>query len=187
MATNNDNPTDPKAEKKYGLSLLNELRWEVEGFARDTGTDMAKVARQSLELYIRNHLPVLGRIPCGPLAEAIAETKESEMVPAIMRPQRNLGDYLLEAEGDSMAPKIEPGDLVMLRPGIQPAAGEICAVQIVSDDGGIYEATLKCYYTEDQRRTVVLKAINPEYPDQSFPYERVQVIGVYRGLIKKNR
>ncbi len=128
-------------------------------------------------------LPVLGSIQAGALTAAIAEPEEilEEVLP------HQPGDFLLRVRGDSMVGDgILPGDLVLLRPGVDPAQGEIAAVQVGGEEGeyagGDYEATLKRVYREGSR--VRLKAANPAYPDRVVPGEAVQVVGVFRGLVR---
>jgi len=89
------------------------------------------------------------------------------------------GDFLLRVKGDSMiGDGILDGDKVLLRPGIEPHAGEIAAVVV----GDAHEATLKHFLPEGDR--VRLRASNPGYRDLVVPAEQVRVAGVFRGLIR---
>lgn len=122
-------------------------------------------------------LPVLGEIPAGPLAEAIAEADDVRD-PGGLLPWRD-GDFLLRVKGDSMVGDgILDRDLVLIRPEVAAQPGEIAAVLL----GENYETTLKRVFV--QGRNVVLRASNPAYADLSVPAETVKIAGVFRGLIR---
>ena len=124
-------------------------------------------------------LPLLGSIPAGPLAEAIAEADEV-LDPGELFPYRD-GDFLLRVRGDSMiGDGILNGDKVLLRPEVAAHSGEIAAV-LVGDD---YESTLKRIYFQPDKAEVILRASNPKYPDLVTSAEAVKIAGVFRGLIR---
>lgn len=140
---------------------------------------------RSLRLPPGNHpgnppsraIPLLGRIPAGPLSEAL-ESPEF-LSPAELLPHRS-GDFLLKVCGDSMTGDgILDGDLVLLRPGIPVPHGAIAAV-CVGDDR---EATLKRVFPEGT--LVRLRAAHPAYRDIVVPAETVTVAGVFRGLVRQ--
>ena len=124
-------------------------------------------------------LPLLGSIPAGPLTEVLAGAEE-------MVEDRDLlawreGDFLLRVRGDSMiGDGILDGDKVLLRPGVEPYAGEIAAVLV----GDTHEATLKHFLPLPESGQIKLRASNPGYRDVIVPAETVKVAGVYRGLIR---
>ncbi len=78
---------------------------------------------------------------------------------------------------------IREGDRVLLRPGLVADGGTIAAVQI-ADEAGRYEATLKHVHLLPQQNQVRLRASNPRYEDIVVPAETVEVVGVYRGLVR---
>ena len=127
-------------------------------------------------------LPVVGCIAAGQLREAIEECDEWINTVHAMLPYR-AGDFLLRVEGDSMiGDGILPGDRVLLRPNLEVGQGEIAAVQVEGD--GEYCATLKHLYRSASGQSVSLRASNPRYPDLEVDAERVQIAGVYRGLVR---
>ncbi len=133
--------------------------------------------RQALSL---GGLPLLGSIPAGPLAEALAD-------PETVLDERELlafreGDFLLRVKGDSMTGDgILDGDKVLLRPEVDAHEGEIAAVLV----GDAHEATLKRIFRKGAR--VILRASNPKYPDLAMPAATVKIAGVFRGLIRDAR
>jgi repressor LexA len=124
-------------------------------------------------------LPLLGSIPAGPLSEAVSEAQEMVEIEAML-PWRP-GDFLLRVKGDSMiGDGILDGDKVLLRPEVEPYAGEIAAVLV----GEAHEATLKHFLPLPETNQVKLRASNPGYRDLVVPAELVKVAGVFRGLIR---
>lgn len=95
-------------------------------------------------------LPLVGAIACGqPI------TAEENLEGAVNVPEEWNADFVLTCRGDSMAPKIEDGDLVAIRIQPEVANGQIAAVRIDS------EATLKKVYRYSDR--LELRPINPDF------------------------
>lgn len=161
---------------------------ELEAFANETGVDMSKVLRDGADNYLRGYLPVLGHIPCGPLAEAIPQVEEYELCPPYMRPRRDLGDFWLVAEGSSMEPSIRAGDLVHMRPNSPWGNGQVCAVQVFYDKnhGGDCDAALKRVYKQMGSKVVTLKSDNPDFDPVEVDATYVKVVGVYRSHLRRD-
>ena len=124
-------------------------------------------------------IPLLGSIPAGPLAEAVAGAEEVLEFQHLL-PSKD-GDFLLRVRGDSMSGEgILNGDMVLLRPGVAVGSGEIAAVLV----GEAHEATLKRVIFRPECGEVVLQAANPAYPDVVVKAEELKVAGVFRGLIR---
>ena len=97
-----------------------------------------------------NVTPLIGDIACG--TPILAEENIRDLIPT---PYSWHADFALECRGDSMAPKIQDGDIVAIRKVELVENGQIAAVRI--DD----EAMLKrCYLYPDK---LVLQAENPAY------------------------
>jgi len=133
-------------------------------------------------------LPLLGRIPAGPLEEAIQQEGQVVCVSELLRARP--GDFLLEVKGDSMTGDgIFEGDKVLLRPEAQLESGEIAAVLVGPD----HEATLKHVHflpgaqASPKGGEVILRASHPAYPDRRLPAEEVRIAGVFRGLLRASR
>ena len=174
-----------KDKERYGIELNVNFKRNLETLARDQNIDLATIFRTSSDMMLKGYLPVLGKIPCGPLEEAVASTPEFMVCPPMLRPRADLGDYLLEADGDSNLPRIQRKDLVLMRPGIEAGNGEICAIQITGDDG-VCRSTLKKTFFHFAEKEVELRPINPEYPTERYPADTIQIVGVFRGLIQIN-
>lgn len=118
-------------------------------------------------------VPLLGTIPAGPLSEALPNAEGHLPLPG-------LGErhFALRVRGDSMADLIQDGDAVVLERDQPARDGLICAVRVDDDD-----ATLK-YLVRDGPGHVRLRAHNPAYGESRVASSRVQVDGVYRGLLR---
>ena len=124
-------------------------------------------------------VPILGRIAAGqPL---LATENVEDTLPLPRSWVRGEEVFLLKVTGESMAPLLLPGDLVMVRVQPRVARGEI-AVILVNE-----EATLKRVFEE--AGGLVLKGDNPDFTPLRFSPEEVdevqilgKVTGVYRDL-----
>ncbi len=83
--------------------------------------------------------------------------------------------FALEVKGNSMAPRIEDGDIIVVSPKLESRTGDICVVRVNDED------TVKRVKIEDQ--FIYLIPLNPEYEpmavrkkDVSFVWRVVKVI-----------
>jgi SOS-response transcriptional repressor LexA len=173
--------------QRFGMVLKESFQEHLEAFSQRRKKDYAEIMRDGATVLMNGYLPVIGKIPCGPLVEALESTVYFEVAPPAMRPRGDLGDFLLEATGDSNFPKIESGDLVMLRPDIDFSSGELCAVRVWDDAEkvGICQSTLKRVIRKSEEE-FILRAINPDYKDMIVPADCLDVVAVFRGAIKRN-
>lgn len=108
----------------------------------------------------------------------------SEGIVGQMRPRiPNVKDYdfTIEAEGDSMLPRIETGDLLVCRKSsdrANPPIGKICVID--GKDG----AAVKVVMTADEE-SITLHSLNPSYPDYSVNLSDVLNIAEVVGLVRK--
>lgn len=103
-------------------------------------------------------VPLVGNIACGtPI------TAEENVIARIGVPAAWKADFALVCHGDSMAPKIQDGDVVCIRKQPVVENGEVAAVRIGED------ATLKHFYRDGDQVTLL-----PDNPAACAPL-------VYRG------
>lgn len=83
--------------------------------------------------------------------------------------------FALEVKGNSMAPRIEDGDIIVVSPKLEARSGDICVVRVNEED------TVKRVKMEEQ--TIYLLPLNPEYEpmaikkrDVTFIWRVVKVI-----------
>ena len=85
--------------------------------------------------------------------------------------------FALEVRGDSMAPEILEGDVVVIDPDVDPLPGDYVVAK-----NGSHEATLKQYRprgTNDQGQEYFeLVPLNPVYPAMRSDHHHVTIIGV---------
>ena len=110
-------------------------------------------------------IPLVGSIACGTPITAEENIEAHIGIPAAWR-----ADFALTCKGDSMAPKIQDGDIVCIRKQAEVENGEIAAVRI--DD----EATLKRFYRQGD--TVLLQAENPAYPPLVYTQHQLDDISI---------
>lgn len=117
------------------------------------------------------YIPILGRVPCGPIKEAITDNQKCCPLPESILDN---GDYfILEAAGDSMiGVGIDEGDYVLVKQQNTANEGEI-VVAIV--DGS---TTIKRIHYDDANQQYVLCPENPQYTKQALIHLEIQGIAV---------
>lgn len=112
-------------------------------------------------------IPILGRVAAGPLCEMI-EDSEGEL---ILDYSMNEGYFALRIKGDSMSPRMESGDIVVVKKQPDIESGDLA---IVAVDGEL--AT--CKRVKKYRDGIELIPINPSYPTRFFTHEEIQSLPV---------
>lgn len=92
--------------------------------------------------------------------------------------------FAVEVRGDSMAPKIEAGDVVVVRADVEPRHGEIVLVRTFDGD-----VLCKRFSTRDDStlgKLVVLTSINPSHAPREVSPENIAWIYPVKQLIRNN-
>lgn len=110
-------------------------------------------------------VPRVGRIACGEPILAEENIEGHDSVPSTWR-----ADFTLVCVGDSMAPRIQDGDLVAVRKQDEVENGEIAAVRIDN------EATLKRVYLSPGR--MVLQPENAAYAPIILVGDELQAVHI---------
>lgn len=163
--------TQKEVADAVGVSEATVSRWEsgeIANMRRDRIASLAKVLRSSAGFVMTGErdestiptgfsplpdmdtLPRVGRIACGEPILAEQNIEDYDSVPSSWR-----ATFTLICVGDSMAPRIQDGDLVAIRQQKEVENGEIAAVRIGD------EATLKRVYLYPGR--MVLQPENSQY------------------------
>jgi len=103
---------------------------------------------------LTNFVPLIGKASCGTPQEY--DLNGYEPVPVAGKIYSH-GMYAVEAEGDSMSPKINNGDIVYCNPNMQVENGNIVHYSY-NDESGI-----KKYKVNEAGTIISLIPINPEY------------------------
>lgn len=110
-------------------------------------------------------IPVLGYVRAGIPIEAIEEILDYEEIPEEMASQ---GEYFaLSVKGDSMEPRIQEGDVVIVRKQPDVESGEVAVVLVNGND-----ATVKKFVKHENG--VSLIAYNPKYEPMFYTCQEVE-------------
>lgn len=110
-------------------------------------------------------IPVLSEIPCGTSTKVYANITDD--VVEIEESLAQTGEYYgLRAKGDSMLPKIEPGDIMIIHAQNHIESGQVAIVKV---DGEVTCKRIKKY-----RDGLELIGINPTYQPQFFTKEEIK-------------
>ncbi|MFH1792700.1 MAG: S24 family peptidase [Patescibacteria group bacterium] len=113
-------------------------------------------------------LPLLGNAHCGQPLNEIIEDHVTQMIPV---PLRILGRntkkqlFLVRAVGDSMVPKIEDGDLVVMEENPTPQTGSIVVARVAEG------FTIKIF--KETEKEYILKPYNQKY--EPFVFKKNQI------------
>jgi repressor LexA len=119
------------------------------------------------------HLPLLASVPGG-IPNLIFHPDHVERYITV-DDIRDPNAFALEVKGNSMAPRIENGDIIIVSPVFEARSGDICVVRVQDED------TVKRVKIEDQ--FIHLIPLNPEFEpmairkkDVTFMWKVVKVI-----------
>ncbi|MGN0107419.1 MAG: LexA family protein [Hominilimicola sp.] len=188
--------------KIVGVSKATVQRWEsgaIKNVRRDKIEKLAK-ALQISPAYLmdweeapqnepKNVFPIEGayvKVPViGRVAAGLGCLADNEIVGYEYTDAEDINgaeDYrFLRVVGDSMYPKIEDGDLILVRSQTSVDSGSI-AVVIIDDEDGVVKRVV---YGKD---FIELHSINPMYPVRRFENEdvlRVRVCGLVKQIKRK--
>lgn len=111
---------------------------------------------------------VYGSIPAGIPMEAIEDIADWEDIPQAWTAGGK--EYFgLKVKGDSMKPKFEDGDTIILRKTDQCESGQICAVYVNG-----YNATLKKVIITEQPSQIILQPLNADYDPIVYDFDPEQ-------------
>lgn len=120
-------------------------------------------------------LPLVGAIAAGQPIEAIEQQETIDVASIFLGANR----YALKVKGDSMIEDgIFDGDVVVCERTQTPEEGQIVVALIDNE-----QATLKRFY-RNANNTITLLPANSEHQPMIYPAERVQVQGIYVGLLR---
>lgn len=148
-------PTDrlEKIAKYLNTSIDYLMGWE----------DEAKESNQGIKI------PVLGAVPAGIPITAIEDIIDYEEIP---QSWSNQGDFFgLRIKGNSMYPKLENGDVVIVKKQSTADNGDVVIAMVNGDD-----ATCKRY--KRMNAGIMLTSDNSEYSPMFYTNEQIQSLPV---------
>lgn len=135
---------------------------------------------QSLDQSKVYNIPVFESVSAG--FGAYASDYIVDYIPIYIKNPADAKDMLcIKVKGDSMYPKIEDGDIVVVRKQSSVDSGSIAVVLIDNEEGLVK----KVVYNEN---LIELISINPEYAPKRFEGKdvlRVSVVGLVKQIIKE--
>lgn len=124
-------------------------------------------------------IPVFESVSAG--FGAYASDEIIDYIPAVIMNESDVDDTIaIHVSGDSMYPKIEDGDTIVVRKQTSVDSGSIAVVLLDGEEGLVK----KVNYGDDW---VELVSLNPEYQTRRFEGEevlRIQVVGLVKQIVK---
>ncbi len=116
-------------------------------------------------------IPVLNRIPAGfPQAYTDKDYPTGYADQYVSLPDvMDLNAFALKVEGDSMSPRLKPGDIIIISPNRQWESGDIVVLKVEE------EVSVKRIFQKET--TLVLQSFNPESTPLILPVNEVQILG----------
>lgn len=125
-------------------------------------------------------IPVVGTVSCGIPIDAIEDVVDTEEIPRDMAATGRF--FGLKIRGDSMSPRIQEGDTVIVRQQPDADSGDIVIVRINGD-----EACCK-KILKNADGSITLISFNPLYEPKSFTTDDIQKLPVeIVGKVVENR
>lgn len=126
-----------------------------------------------------HQIPVYATVSAG--LGALAENEVIEYIPMVIENPYDIPDtFGLKVRGDSMYPKIEDGDIIVIRKQESVDSGTVAVVLLDGEEGLVK----KVEYGKDW---IVLHSFNPEYQDKRFEgaeVQRLRVVGKVMKVVK---
>ena len=121
-------------------------------------------------------VPIIGTVRCGPGGLAFEELQGAAMADV-----SNPNEYFyLRAEGDSMAPDIKDGDLVLIHQQPEVENGALAVVIIDGEEG-----TLKRFTRQGD--SIILQSLNPAYTPRVIVGEEMNSVIIAGRVMESKR
>lgn len=151
----------------------------IDGWNKRFVNDKLKDEIRRIDSGIR--IPVLGEVPCGIPIEAIELIDAEEWEEISEKLARTGTFYGLIAKGDSMSPRIQEGDVLIVRQQSDAESGDVVIAKV---DGE--EATCKRLLKQDGG--IVLQPFNPAHSPMYFSNDEIMTKPVkIIGKVVENR
>lgn len=166
------------------LSVLSELALVLDtsiAYLVD-GEDIGKPPTLNALPYTmdRSVIPIVGSVRCGPGGLAYQELLGAE-VADVPNPKEY---FYLRAEGDSMAPDIKEGDLVLVHQQEEVESGALAVVVILGAESEGVGMLKKFIHTQN---AITLQSLNPAYAPQVLVGEEMNSLKVVGRVMEVKR
>jgi len=136
-------------DPKYGVP-----RDQIPKIANYFGVSSDYLLSDDAKMPLSRKIPIIGRASCGVPGEYYTDEVEYMEVPMTMYSD---GAYAVAAEGDSMSPKINDGDIVICNNTENIASGDVVHYTIDGESG------IKKIKISDNGETIMLIPFNTTY------------------------
>lgn len=135
--------------------------------AKWTEQQSAGLADEVRRIEAGIRIPVLGSVPCGIPADAVEfwDTDEWEEISEKMSRQGTF--FALKVKGDSMSPRIQKGDVLIVQQTPDAESGEVVIAKINGQDAC-------CKKLIKHPEGIVLQSFNPSYEPMYFSNQDIQ-------------
>lgn len=167
-----NNQTMSKIAEYFGVSISyltgesefrNEHEAMVQGWMQKY--DQESLADETKRFEAGCRIPVLGKVVAGIPIEAVEDILDWEEIPLRLS---KTGDFFgLKVKGDSMSPRIQEGDVLIIRQQPDAESGDIVIAKVNGDD-----ACVKKLVKHPEGITLV--SFNPNYEPMYFSNEDIQ-------------
>ena len=128
--------------------------------------------------FLRSKVPLVGTVAAGLPVEALEDVEEVDFA-EMLTAERDC--FALRVRGDSMVDDhIADGDCIVVEKRVEARNGELVIALVDAS-----ECTLKRFYREGDR--VRLQPANEEFEPIVVSADRVSVLGVVRGVVRRYR
>lgn len=182
-----------------GVSKSTVKKWEnglISNMKRDKIAQLANVLKLNPVSFIMEEEPIepnaeimpAQNIYMIPVFESVSagfgaysNSDVIDYMPLYIQNPSDVPDMLcIKVEGDSMYPKIENGDMVVVRKQSSVDSGQIAVIMIDNEEGLVKKVNYGSDYIE-------LQSINPEYQSRVFKgkeMQRLTVVGAVKQIVK---
>lgn len=127
------------------------------------------------------YVPLVGRAPAGEPLLSDENVEEEVLVPYMLL-RRDEEGFLVRVHGDSMLPRLEDGDVVVVRAQVDAENGDI-VVSRCGDDESASDVCIKQLRKANGR--IVLESLNATYGTVEPAF--VEILGVVVGVMRSTR
>jgi repressor LexA len=181
MLTHGIAPTEAEIAEGIGISSRGVVHRYVTALAKAGYIEMTPSRKRNIRLVEAGanddlFLPIIGTIAAGSPLETFDTQKNLNIPMNVLGTNR----FILEVKGDSMlGDNICDGDLIICERR-ERLRGRDIAVVLVDNQ----EATLKRLVRNHREHTITLVPSNPRHTPMTFAEERLQIQGIYVGLLR---
>ena len=158
--SNPDNEKIFLLSKVFGVTEAWLLGYDVPRYER---IEEAKINEPQTPQGLK--IPVLGTVAAGIPISAVEDILDYEEIPLSWKSQGEF--FALKIKGDSMEPRMESGDVVIVKQQSDASSGDTVIVLVNGDDA-------TCKRLEKTDNGIMLVSTNPKYPPMFYSLDDIE-------------